>query len=391
MLRTPHTAFLFLVLATLALAGCARDKPLRANPASLGFVPDTNVGLDVLLNQAVRDGSVPGAVLSVARDGRILYERAVGYRDPSGKHPLPMTRATLFDVASLTKPVATAPATLLLNCHQHLSLTDPAGPFTPRELLLHTSGLNAYIDWRDLQALGKGSSPAESILAASVNAREIPDGRGYFAYSNLGYVILASVDEDAAGESLESFLRRELWDPLGMTHTTFYPPTPTKENRIVFARTSDDQQPGRPFDPLADYILSVYENRCPGHSGLFSTAGDLTIYCQALLQPRTFHVESLDCLSKQLISNPVDLGSWDGEGALVLSTGKVRRTLGFAIDPRVEGDAALFHTGYTGTAIWLNRETGVSVVLLTNAVYTGDDRWQTLMREVIALVQRNTL
>ena len=380
-----------LMLGVLLLCGCARERAIRANPTAVGFVADTNVGLDVLLDEAVEHGTVPGAVLSVARNGRIVYERAAGFRDLSGKHSAPMTRGTLFDVASLTKPAATAPAIALLVCDGALKLTDSTGPITVQELLLHTSGLGAYIDWRDLQALGKGTSPADGVLAASIHHDKTPGGRGYFAYSNLGYVVLAGVAEDKAGARLEEFLRRELWGPLRMINTTFYPPAPSKKNKVLIARTSDDQTPGRPFDPLADYILSVYGDHCPGHSGLFSTAGDLSVYCQALLNPRAFGVEHLECLSRLLIDNPVDLPTWQGEDDIVFSAGKTRRTLGFAVDPRVENNAALVHTGYTGTAMWLNRETGVSVVLLTNAVYTGDERWQTLMRDVVALVQRNTL
>lgn len=375
-------------LATIATWGCARDRPLRASPAALGFVPDTNVGLDVLLDQAVEDGVMPGAVLSVARNGRVLYERAVGVRDPLAKRHAAMTRATLFDVASLTKPAATAPAAALLISQGRLSLSDSVGSANVGALLLHTAGYEPYIDWRELEVLGRGISPGEAIQRAATHDVR---SAGEFAYSNLGYVVLAGAIEEVAGESLESFLRREIWGPLGMTRTTFRPPIPTTKNRVAIARTSDDQESGRPFDPLADYILNVHEGHCPGHSGLFATAEDLTIFCQALLVPRAFDVEHLSSVSRLLLDNPVDLTARPLEEDVRISSATPRRTLGFSVDPRVPGDAALIHTGYTGTVIWLNRETGVSVVLLTNAVYTGDERWQSLMSEIVALVHRNTL
>ncbi len=369
-------------------ASCARTKTPEVEPEirtfeyDSGFQNNMFTALDTALNKAVAEGRVPGAVLSVARDGKIVYERAAGWRDLTTDPPLPMMRDTLFDVASLTKPLATAPAAGILSCRGELADTTTLDTVTLNEALHHDTFLPVYIDWHDLEAVRQYSSLTQSVQ--NYFDRN-PHPRRRTRYSNVAYVLIGALVEETSGSNLEAFDRANLWGPLGMTNTTY---EPNKMKDVTIARTSKTVLPGRPFDPLADYILLTF-GHCPGHSGLFSTAGDINRFSQAILHPELFpDMPEMTCLSKFMMDDPsIRFPQSDDpeSGAIFLYA---HRTRGFAIDDA--GRNHLSHTGYTGTYLGLNRETGVSVVLLTNAVHSSQSDWDSLRVELLHILERMT-
>ncbi|MBX3728586.1 MAG: beta-lactamase family protein [Candidatus Sumerlaeia bacterium] len=374
------------MLAILAvLAGCAArddggaaERRMALEPTLAGFRADTFVALDRAMERAVLErADVPGAVLSVGRRGVVVYERALGRRGPLGEGWLPVERDTLFDVASLTKPVATATAAALLVCRGELTPESEVGGHALDLLLRHGVGLPEYVEWQVLARVGEEVPLGEALQRATAGAA--PGTRGY---SNVGYLMVSSHLETMTGEDLESFLRREAWGPLGMENTTF---RPLRRARANIAQTHADREAGRPYDPLADYVVERRPGHMPGHSGLFSTAGDLTRFCQRLLNPTAEWM----CVAEYLLDARSRLASDTSEGGTLRVTGRRGRTPAFDPENTWTGEGALYHTGYTGCLMWLDRRGGVSVVLLTNATLDGNPQgWQDLQREVIREVRR---
>jgi CubicO group peptidase (beta-lactamase class C family) len=194
--------------------------------------------------------------------------------------------------------------------------------------------------------------------------------------------MVSSHIETLTGEDLESLLRREVWGPLGMEHTTFQP---LRRARANIARTHAEREAGRPYDPLADYVLERRPGHLPGHSGLFTTAGDLTAFCQRLLNPTA----EWTCVAGYLLDAQSRLAGETPEGGTLRVTGRRGRTPAFDPENSWTGEGALYHTGYTGCLMWLDRRSGVSVVLLTNATLDGNPQAaQDLQREVVREVRR---
>lgn len=377
-------SFIVSIFALLMTACASRRDVVREPESTAGFEAGTFTALDTTMNRAIHDGLVPGAVLSIGRHGRTVYEYAVGSRDlsPRAGNP-PMTRDTVVDVASLTKPVATATAAALLMADGKLSDGDEVAPgVTLGAALCHRNSLPAYVDWRALPR--DADSPRGAVLAwlAGHSPAEAQTD-----YSNVGYVLAAGLVEERAGRGLEAILRERAWGPLGMAHTTFR--TAKLDARARFARTALDVEPGSPYDPLAAWIVRAYAAHDPGHSGLFSTTGDLTRFAQGLLHPdSTPTSDTMRLVAASLFSAP-DTTIPANAGDFV--EGATSRTRGFAFDPDDARRRVLYHTGYTGTLLWIDRDTGISVVLLTNATHRAGSDWQSLQREVLRIVQKRTL
>ncbi len=370
------------ILVAVLLAGCtAPSAHLRMREADAGFSTGTFAGLDAELARAVAAGEVPGAVLAVAKNGRLVYEHAVGVRDASGA---PMKPDTVFDVASLTKPVATACATAILMCDNELWDSDETGGATVGELLIHQSMLPQYARWEDLEPYRReGLSPA-GVVAEWMAAGE--PARYRHPYSNLGYVALAGEVEKRTNRPMEALLRERVWGPLGMANTTFRPTTLVG---ATFAQTSLDTAPGQAFDPLADWIAKRFPGHDPGHSGLFSTARDLTVFCQTLLNAEDSDIHGMECIARTMTRTPAIPLEESGTG--VAQFGESARSRAFnTLGSRIDGPFH-FHTGYTGCMIWMNAKTNVSVVLMTNGSLTGPDGWTALRDTVLGTVNEGTL
>lgn len=307
---------------------------------------------DQAVRGAIERNEIPGAVLIVTRKGEIVLRRAYGFR---AKEPaeVAMTADTIFDLASLTKPLATATSILLLAERNKLRLRDPIRrwfpqfhpdkPITIEHLLLHTSGLpagNARADHA-----GNREKSLDRILETPL---EHEPGEMY-VYSDLGYVLLGEIVEKASGEPLDAFAKKNIFDPLAMRETMFRPPTTLARRIAPTTRVKEEMLQGVVHDPLARTMGGV-----AGHAGLFSTADDVNRFVSALQHNGEY--EGKPVLPPAVVKQMLELRTTPAE--------KEKRTL--ALGSLFEG---VGHTGFTGTASWIDPTREQSVVLLTNAVH----------------------
>jgi CubicO group peptidase (beta-lactamase class C family) len=318
--------------------------------AACQSAPGPESPLDSLIPPILERDRIPAAVVVVGDADRVTYRRAFGTATPE----------TVFDLASCTKVVATTTAAMLLVEEGLLSLEDPVGkyleafsgkPVTLRDLLIHCSGLPAYLT-------PKTKSP-ETILH---EISDLPLGAKKLTYSCLNMILLARVVEEVTGQPLGYFARSRIFAPLGMKDTGF-DPDPAR-----CAPTSGDP-PGVVHDPLARaYIAGEHQ---PGNAGLFSTGDDLARFCQALLRGRLLKPQTVGAMFAPAT------GGADARG------------LGWDVFDQPPFRPGVGHTGFTGTLLWLDPPRGRFCVLLTNRIYSGERTDVTrLRREVIAAVSR---
>jgi CubicO group peptidase (beta-lactamase class C family) len=289
----------------------------------------------------------------------------------------PVTAGTLYDLASLTKVVATTTMAMILVDEGRLDLDQPVreilpgfqGPgkdaVTVRHLLTHSSGLPAIVTlYRDVQ--GRAAF-LERIQALDL---EYPAG-SRSVYSDPGIILLGEILERAAGQPLEAFVRERVFEPLGMRETMFRPPA---ELRSRVAPTEFDPWRGRLIQGEVHDENAFAMGGVAPHAGLFSTAGDLARFAQMLLNGGTWHGrrivsrETVELFTRRagIPGSDRALG-WDTKSAEGSSAGTL-------LSPRSFG-----HTGFTGTSIWIDPERQLFVILLTNRVYPT--RENNLIRE----------
>jgi len=375
-------------------AAAARSGLPQASPESIGLRSAQLRLIDDAVAEAIRGRETPGAVVLVARRGRIGYCKAFGHRSLQPQSE-PMTTDTIFDMASLTKVVATAPAIMLLAQNGRLRIGDRVKRYLPlfagggkdeitvRQLLTHFSGLPADFDL---------SKPWEGRAAALEELWSIPTqtlpGRE-FLYSDLNFIALAEIVTALSGRSLDVFAKQEIFEPLGMTETTFNPPadwrgriapTESRDRSLRYLKGSASDQAlqmlrGEVHDPTAWRMGGV-----AGHAGLFSSARDVAMYAQMLLDRGSARGRFL--LSPQTVAAMT--GPQSPPGAFQL------RGFGWDIQTGYSapgGDllaGGYGHTGFTGTSLWIHPPTGTFVVILTNRVHPDGKGDVTHLRGAIA-------
>jgi uncharacterized protein YbbC (DUF1343 family)/CubicO group peptidase (beta-lactamase class C family) len=319
--------------------------------------------LDPILNDAIAQQQIPGAVVIVGHDGRVAYRKAYGSRAIEPRRE-PMTLDTVFDCASLTKVVATTTAIMQLWELGKLRMNDPVAKYLPefaqngkqditiRQLLVHYSGLGEDLD---LTKTWEGKETAYRLAFEA--APERPPG-AQFGYSDINFVVLGALVERLSGESLDEYAARHIFGPLAMNETRFLPP-PSWEPRI--APTEEDEHHrllrGVVHDPTARRMGGV-----AGDAGVFSTADDLAILAQALLDggrgvltPAT--IAKMTAPQQPVNGTAVRGFGWDIDSPFSTNRGELLPVGGFG------------HTGFTGTSLWIDPATKTYIVLLTNAVH----------------------
>src|SRR5215467_12543746 len=360
-LRRASAASLYLLLISSVSAATAQTAvPHRESP------PKAVVQLpavDAIINQAISDGNIPGAVLVVGHNGKVIYRKAYGNRALEPKRE-PMTLDTIFDLASLTKVIATTTAVMQLVEQGKVRLNDPVAKYLPefaqngkdditvRQLLTHYSGMAPDLD---LGTAWEGKSTAYQL--ASVEPPETTPGSG-FVYSDINFIMLGALVEKVSGQTLDAYTQQHIFTPLKMTHTRFNPPASW---RLKIAPTQYDENEhmlrGVVHDPTARRMGGV-----AGHAGLFSTGDDLAKFAQALLDGGN-GILSAEAVAKMTSPETPPSAS-------------VLRGFGWDIDsPFSSNRGDLFpvgsfgHTGFTGTSMWIDPTTRAYVILLTNAVH----------------------
>jgi CubicO group peptidase (beta-lactamase class C family) len=321
--------------------------------------------IDALVEQAVRDGKTPGAVVVVGRHDRILHRRAYGERAVLPARQ-PMTLDTIFDLASLTKPLVTATLVAWLIERGDLQLSDRVAQHLPRftghgketitveQLLLHISGLPPS---NPLSQYRQGRDKARARAIGSV--LEAYPGRR-FIYSDVGYIVLGSLIERVTGEPLDVTARRVLWDPMGMKDTRYCRrlcESPRIAPTELAAGRHASPIRGEVQDPRAYYLGGV-----AGHAGLFSTGDDLSRFAQMLLSKG--ELDGKRILSSAAVSHFTEPRTMPGGnvrslGWDVLSTYSKAR--GESLSEHAFG-----HGGYTGTSFWVDPDLDLFVIVLSN-------------------------
>ena len=433
------------VLLTLAaVASCGRPAPPAASSTTASaaspetVAPHTDIPATTtpsvapapefapiaqLVNEAVAAHRLPGAVVQIGHSGRIVFRQAFGERklaaepglDGSPAPAEPMTEDTIFDLASLTKSVATAPAVLQMYEQGRIQLDDPVQAYLPgfnpdndprrarvtlRMLMTHTSGIAG-----DLSLDGPwGLSSADKAegLHRALGAWVVFEPGERFHYSDINFILLGAIVEKLTGEPIDTYVQQNVFTPLGMRDTHYlpakkacgpyrirgtalaydpsWPPDDCAAdtwNTDLLARIAptalDEDTPGpnpdyghqlrgTVHDPTARRMGGV-----TGSAGVFSTVHDIGLYAQALLdrragRPSTFPLEQA---TVELMTTPQQPGD-----------GPDQRGLGWDIDsphsaPR--GDifpvGSFGHTGFTGTSLWLDPESDTYVVVLSNVIH----------------------
>lgn len=393
----PHFHRALSVIAALAFlsssAALAQQKPAApaSKPQSHAAViaHSTNdprlSALDDAINSAISRDEIPGAVVLVGQRDRILYRKAYGSRSILPQRE-PMTLDTIFDLASLTKIFATTASVMKLFEAGKIRLNDDAVRYLPelgtegataeknqitiRHLMTHTAGFPADPDDKKIPAGWSGVEP----LLGEIYAEPLTSPPGArFLYSDSSFILLGEIVHRASGMPLNDFAQREVFIPLGMTHTRFLPPAdwiphiaPTEEIDLPEGAKAGSGRGrvlrGAVHDPRARQMGGV-----AGHAGLFSTADDLAKYCRMILRGGV-----ADNGKRFFAAATVHKMTTPQQPPWVVS----QRGLGWDIDsaysaPRGElfSISSFGHTGFTGTSVWLDPQSGTYVILLANSVH----------------------
>ncbi len=360
-----------LTVTCVALLG-AGLRADEAAPSGLATVPPAAVGLDAArlarIDDAVRQGidrgRLPGAVVVVVRQGKIAFRKAYGLR---AKEPAEsaMTTDTVFDLASLTKPIVTATSIMILLEQGKLRLDDRVAQYLPEfgrngkdrvtleQLLLHTSGLiadNPAGDYRD----GRGKALERICGLTPV----VPPG-SKFIYSDVGFIVLGVLVERISGEPLDTFARTHIFEPLGLRDTGFRPDEAHAARAAPTEQRDGHWMRGEVHDPRA-YLLGGVA----GHAGLFATADDLAVYAQMILNQGSHggrRILSPATVRLMTTPRPVPGGlralGWDVQTAYSSNRGELFPAGSFG------------HTGFTGTSIWIDPSSQTAVIFLSNRVH----------------------
>jgi len=358
-------------LPGLAEAGTGISLPSVAprvgDPESVGMDGQQLADVDSVLRAAMSDRAFPGAAVAVGRGDVITKLDGHGYYTYEKKKPV--QTSSQYDVASLTKVVATTTAAMLLVERERIDLNDPVASYLPafaqngkeavtvRQLLAHTSGLKPYLGPDE-------RGPSRRAILDTVMAQPLTYTPGTKStYSGLNFLTLMHLVETVTGRSFDTFCKEEIFDPLGMKQTRFYSLKRTAKWVTPTTDTAGTEYRGSVHDPMARAVGGV-----SGNAGLFSTARDLArfaymlthegrIYGQQFLEPET--IETF--IAQVDVPGSTRALGWD-----------TKSPEGYSSAGDYFSKSSFGHTGYTGASLWVDPTQDLFVILLTNRVYPDD-------------------
>ena len=356
-------------LVILANAGgTVGGLPSKA-PAAVGMSGARLQKIDKVLARGIKAGGFPGGVVIIGRRGATVLEKGFGNLSWSGKSPVEPSN-TIYDLASLTKVVATTSAIMMLYDQGKVRLDDKVSKFIPafsgglkdditiQQLLEHRSGLPAG---RDLWRIAM--TPGEARQAVIETPLECEPG-ACLIYSDLGADMLGFVAEAISGQRLDIFLQEHVFDPLGM-HETMFRPHWTLRDRI--APTELTPPRGYPLRGEVHDENAFALGGVAGHAGLFSTATDLAVFAQMMLNGG--EINGVRIISDSTVALFTARTAERGTRALGWDTCGHDGSCGKYLSSRAYG-----HTGFTGTSLWIDPDRDLFVILLTNRVHAARAR-----------------
>lgn len=370
-----------------ALAGTsgavAASLPL-AEPAAVQMDPVRLALIDDVVARGLRRGDYPGAVVLIGRHGRVAYQRAYGDRLTVPRREA-MRLDTVFDIASLTKVLVTAPAVMQLREAGRLSLEEGLGDLVPacrsrdrrdirvRQLLAHESGLRGTFTGRLLRRIGSYQDGVAMACAEEMSGRPGAQLR----YSDLNYILLGEIVRRTSGEDLDQYAYRHILRPLGMNETYYNPPA------ALHARLAgEDVVTGEVENGVATRMGGI-----SGHSGLYSTAADLAVFSAMLLNGGAW--QGVRILSQASVKQMTTAMVHHARGT---------RGYGFDVASGYSGSrGSLFpcnsygHTGYSGVSMWLDPNSETFVIVLTNRLHPAGRGDVKLLREEVATIAAGAL
>jgi uncharacterized protein YbbC (DUF1343 family)/CubicO group peptidase (beta-lactamase class C family) len=360
---------------------CAQLPP--GNPATVGISAERLARMDQIIQASIEKNELPGAVVLVARHGHVAWRKAYGSRAVEPQREA-MTADTIFDLASLTKIVATATSIMILIEDGKVRLSDPVIQFIPEmkgggrdaitleQLLTHTAGFAPDFDLRERWA---GYDEAMKRLY-SEPLRNQPGAR--FVYSDINYIALGEVVHRVSGQMLDEFARRNIFVPLGMNDTGFRPdlrlksriaPTEKRRGQMNYLGDTGENAGAQGEEWLRGQVhdpTSFRMNGVAGHAGLFSTANDLAIFCQMILNGGIYNgVRILSPLGVAAMTRPraiAENGSARGLGWDIATSFSTNKGDLFPL-------GSFGHTGFTGTSIWIDPASDSFAIFLSNRVH----------------------
>ncbi len=337
-------------------------------PETAGLKRDSLLRIDEIMNEAVFDSTFPGGVVAVVKDGVIAYRKAFGYHTYDKLEKVNVT--DIYDLASLTKVMATTTSVMKLVDQGDLKLSDPVSKYikeyrkgkkrniTIRHLLLHESGLPPFRVYVD------SLKTEDAIMEAIKNEPLINEPGEKYVYSDLGFILLGEIVEQITGSSLDTYVRKTFFYPMGMGSTFFNPKDvgnwisdkiPPTEIDTVFRKKLIQAEA---HDERAWYL-----NGTAGHAGLFSNAHDLAVYAQMLMSGGAYG-------GREFISNEtVNLFTKRQSQKSDRGYGFDHKSEGFSSAGSLSSEDTYGHTGFTGTSLWIDPENNVGIIILTNRTY----------------------
>jgi len=355
-----------MILTLLAAALTLGDTTtLRHRPPSdVGMDGERLMLIDRAVKQGLMAGGFPGAAVVVGRRGAIVWEKGYGSADWGFGLPAVQVQSTLYDLASLTKVVATSAAAMVLYDRGKLKLDAPVSRYLPafrggdksrvtvRDLLTHRSGLPAG---RSLASAHNARQARRLIIETPLEA---PPGTRT-EYSDVGADVLGFVIEAIAGERLDQFVSRTIYRRLGLQNTMFLP---GRDRRARVAPTENYPPRGYPIRGEVHDDAAFALGGVAGHAGLFATASDVAIFAQMMLNGGKYN--GVRIVSDTTIARFTQRTA--GSRALGWDVCIGGGSCGFHMGPRAYG-----HTGYTGTSLWIDPDQQMFVIVLTNWVHAA--------------------
>jgi CubicO group peptidase (beta-lactamase class C family) len=385
------------LLLILWLSACVSGSSGTSRPEEVGISGKHLRHIDEIIQDALARKDFPGAVVLIGRKGKIVFRKAYG-QSQWIPMPKPMDEEMIFDLASITKPVATATSLMILVEEGKISLDEKVKDFVPEfvpyvdpsgkpgedariwHLLTHTSGLPPYVEpggHAGVEQQFGAHLPTEQLVAHIAQLPKTDPPGTALHYSCLGYITLAQIIKKVSGQDIAQFSQERIFKPLKMKHTFFCP------NEKMRARcVPTEVLRGQPLVGVVHDPLARLQDGVSGNAGLFSTADDLAIFAKMMLH-------NGDYKGTRILS-PLTVARMTAVWPKAPFAG---RGLGWDLDsPQSTNGGDLFgpnsygHTGYTGTSIWIDPDTETFLIFLTNRVHPDDKGAVAAVRSRVANV-----